>query len=85
MNALPSARYTALRTYFLEVTRDLITRGVIRYKTGQSLETILRKEFELVLKEVSADFLSVGKDMGMGIATGFGSLIGSFIRGAVGK
>ena len=59
-------RHEALRAYFLEVTRDLVVRGVLRKQQGQSLDEILRQEFQTVLNEVTRDFGEIAKEMGQG-------------------
>lgn len=62
-----SLRRDILRGYFLEVTRDLVARGVMRRARGQSLEDILRLEAPAILREVQADFLEIGIEVGGGL------------------
>lgn len=54
----------ALRRYVLDVTRDLIFRGVIRNKQGQRIEEIFAKEITTVLREIEDDLLAVATDTG---------------------
>lgn len=80
LSGLP-ARRAALREYFIEVTRDLIQRGVIRHAKGQSIDDILKTELSIVLNEVSSDFGWVLAEMGSGLLQGGLSLIGGFLAG----
>ena len=81
--ALPSlsSRRQALREYFIEVTRDLVARGVIRHAKGQLIDDILKTEMQVVLNEVSSDFGWVLKEMGSGLLQGVGSMLGGFLGG----
>ena len=65
-----SSRRKALRVYLLEVTRDSIAHGLIRHAAGQSLSQVMESEIGVVIGEVHADLLEVGKDMGFGLANG---------------
>lgn len=58
-----------LHAYLFDVTRDLLQRGAIKQKTGQSLADILKSETTIVLGEVSSDLTAVLKDVGVGLVS----------------
>jgi hypothetical protein len=45
-------------------------RGAIRWKRGQSIESILKVEGQAVLREVVADITAVGTEIGVGVLEG---------------
>ena len=78
MKQLPPSRREALRSYRMEVVRDLLARGVIRQQSGQTLVQVFRAESQTILSEVSADFAAVGKEIGFSLLNGIGGLVGTF-------
>ena len=60
----------ALKHYFVEVVRDLITRGVISRAAGEPLESVIRRESETILKEIQQDFAVVGLEVIVGLGRG---------------
>jgi len=65
-------RLDSLRTYLLAVTRDLISRGLIRKGAGQTLDQILKIELQTVLMHVRDDLKAIG-----------GEMLGGFVAGAI--
>lgn len=72
---LPPYRHAALRDYFRSVAGDLVTRGLVRRREGQSLESILKTEPALVLHAVSEDFAIVGSELGLESLVGLASIL----------
>lgn len=72
---LTSNRRAALHQYFVEVARDLVSRGVLRRQRGQSLEDIARVEFVRVLQEIPADCSAVLVDLSGGLIDGAGTIV----------
>jgi hypothetical protein len=68
-----SKRLDHLRSYLLEVTRDLISRGMIRHRRGESLDQILRTEWQTVLHSTADDLKTMGLEA-------IGGLAGSFLQ-----
>ena len=68
MSEQQNKRVTALRAYFIEVTRDLLTRGIIKRKNGESLDSLLRSEFLAVSKTLGEDLQTIGTELGMSVA-----------------
>ena len=73
----------ALRAYFLSVVGDLVARGRLRQQRGQSLEDVLRAEGEAVMREVKEDFFAVGAELGLGLASSLGMVVGSAAQKSV--
>jgi hypothetical protein len=73
-----ATRRESLHAYLLEVTRDLIGRGMLRKGSGQTLEAILKAEMNTVVQSALDDLREVGKDMVAGLITG--ALSGLFKR-----
>ncbi len=59
-----------LKNYFLNVTRELLERGAIRSKRGDSLLDVLQTESREVYLEVEADFFAVIREIGIPMAAG---------------
>lgn len=72
---LTSNRRAALQQYFVEVARDLVSRGVVRRQHGQSLEDIALIEFARVLQEIPADCSAVLVVLGGGIIDGASAMV----------
>lgn len=68
-------RREILKSYFVEVARDLVARGVIRRAQGQSLEAVVRAEYRVVLQHMSADLVAVGRELGVGFLQGGATMI----------
>lgn len=68
-------RRQALKQYLLEVVRDLATRGVIRYQSGQSWTEILHHDLPTIVGEVRQDLMSVGLEIGVGLAGGVETIV----------
>ncbi len=79
-----SDRRAALRSYFLEVVRDLVQRGVLRQQAGQSLADVLRVEMRVVLGDVQADFAAVAAEIGVGLLGGVEAIVSNRINTFVG-
>ena len=60
-----STRKNALRTYFHEVIRDMLVRGVIRQRSGQTLDAILRAETPVVIDGLVGDLTALAGELGM--------------------
>lgn len=65
-----STKREALRHYFVEVIRDLVTRGVISRAAGEPLDQILIRESAAILAEIQADFAAVGVEVAVGLGRG---------------
>lgn len=78
--APPTKHYTLLRGYVREVARDLVERGVIRRRAGQSLDAVITAESQIVIAEVANDFRTLGAELGMTILMGGSTLLESFAR-----
>lgn len=72
-------RRAALTEYFRSVVRDLIARGAIRYQSGERFDSIVQREIQTILVEVSSDFRAVMGELGFGLLNGIGSLLGSLV------
>ena len=70
-------RRDALRAYLHKVVHDLATRGIIRYRHGQSLDTILVAESATILAEMTSDLKAIGLEM---LGTG-AQIAGNFVGG----
>lgn len=68
-------RRDALHYYLTEVVRDLVNRGSIRRRAGESLADILKKEPDAVLRSVMDDLTSVSKDIGDKLLNGLGTMV----------
>lgn len=60
-------RQEALHSYFITVVQDLLSRGIVRRRRGQTLEDVLRAEASTVLTEMRADFGAVLGEIGVGL------------------
>lgn len=82
-------RRDALRNYFIAVVKDMLSRGEIQRKSGQSLDYILRNEAARVLREVQEDLASITAEIGLGLAHTFAQSAinagANFLTGALGK
>jgi hypothetical protein len=78
-SSLTADRRDALREYFRAVARDLLARGAIRYQRGERLDGIVHREIQTILQEVSSDFGAVMKEMGFGLLSGLGNLVGAVL------
>jgi hypothetical protein len=67
---MSSIKHEALKRYFVEVIRDLVTRGVIRRAAGEPLDQILIRESAAILAEIQADFATVGVEVAVGLGRG---------------
>ncbi len=76
-----SAHYPKLRAYFLDVTRELIARGIIKAKTGQSVPDVLANEMLTVLRYVQEDLTLLVAELGSSIM----SLGTNWLAGLIGK
>lgn len=72
---LVATRREILRSYFLDVVRDLVARGVIRKSQGQSYSDILRSETAAVLEGVTEDFAAVAREIGFELGTGLARVV----------
>jgi len=70
-------RRDALRTYFIEVVKDLVSRGLIKYKTGQSTQDIIRSEPSIVVREITSDLTSVAGELGLDLLQGGARMAGA--------
>lgn len=68
-------RRDALRSYFIEVVRDLVARGVIRQRAGQSLADLVRAELRTVIGEMKADVIVVAGEIGVGLVGGLETML----------
>lgn len=69
---LDTPRRSALRTYLVEVTRELITRGALRMAKGQTIDDVVRGDLPTILREAGKDFKTIG-----------GEMIGGLVQGAI--
>lgn len=69
----------------MQVAADLVRRGVVRRRHGQTLEQVIRAEADTVLREVSADFKAVMIEMGIGAAEASGRLLARYAENLVGN
>lgn len=76
-----SAHYPKLRAYFLDVTRELIARGIIKAKTGQAIPDVLASELLTVLRYVQEDLVLLVAEMGTSLA----SLGSNWLTSLIGK
>lgn len=53
-----------LREYVFDVTRDLLVRGIIRRRQGQTLEQVFAAEAITVIHEIENDLLAVAAEVG---------------------
>lgn len=67
---MTSSKREALKHYFVEVIRELVTRGVIRRAAGEPIDQILHRESAAILAEIQADFASVGLEVAVGLGRG---------------
>lgn len=58
----------ALRFYLLNITRDLVMRGVVRHREGQLLDDVVRAEAATVIRELSEDLTAIFGEFGWGVA-----------------
>lgn len=58
-----SAHRPDLRTYIFGVARDLVARGVIRRKQGQTWGDLIHVEAGAIGREVLEDLLAVGSEL----------------------
>jgi hypothetical protein len=65
-----SDRKDSLRAYLLDVTRDLVKRGLIRKHSGQSMSQILETEMYAVVASVIEDLKSLGGEVIGGLVQG---------------
>jgi hypothetical protein len=65
-----TSKREALKHYFVEVIRDLVTRGVIRRAAGEPLEDIIARESAVILAEIQQDFAAVGLEVVVGLGRG---------------
>ncbi len=71
--------YGILRSYLMEVTRDMIERGQIQRKQGQRIEDVIRTQGNAVAAEIMDDVKRAASEMGMSaVATAVG-LMESFV------
>lgn len=68
---MTSKRLDHLRSYLLEVTRDLISRGILRHGRGETLDQILRNEWQTVLRSTADDLKAMGLEAVGGLAGAF--------------
>lgn len=67
--------YRQLRTYVLDVARDLVARGIIRHRQGQPLEAIIHAEAKTVLAAIESDLAHLALDLGLPVVEqGVGAL-----------
>lgn len=67
---MSSIKREALRNYFVEVVRDLVTRGVIRRAAGEPIDDIISRESVAILAEIQQDFAVVGLEVAVGLGRG---------------
>ncbi len=70
-----------LRDYLLSVTRDLVTRGVLRQAAGESLVDVVRHEPMTLLREIEGDLVTVGAEFGMSLFEAAKNTFLSFLIG----
>ena len=63
-----------------EVAKDLIERGTIRRKHGQSIDAVIQHEAQTVIAEVSGDIRALTIELGIGAVIGGATLLESFVR-----
>jgi hypothetical protein len=68
--SMSSIKHEALRRYFIEVIRDLVTRGVISRAAGEPINQILIRESATIMVEIQADFAAVGVEVAVGLGRG---------------
>ena len=76
--------YTLLREYFVAVTRDMLTRGVIRRQSGVDFPAIFRAEGWTILKEVEGDLAEMLKELGVTTVTGAASYVEHLAQQGIG-
>lgn len=74
-------RREALRKYFLEVVRELMARGIVRRRSGQTLEQVLAAEGPRVVAALREDLAAIGLEMGAGLVQAGMRAIGEFLSG----
>lgn len=70
MSAPNREKREALQHYFVEVIRDLVTRGAIKHAAGEPIDSIIIRESALILEEIQQDFAAVGFQVILGIGRG---------------
>lgn len=78
-------RRDRLLDYFRMVAWDLVSSGTVARQQGQSFDDILRTHPRLLLAEVQADVVAVGRELGVGLALGLGVMLENGIGGPAGK
>lgn len=68
-----------LRSYLLQIARNLVARGVVRRQQGQTIEAVLVSELPRVLSEVQQDFWFVVGELGAGFVQSGAQAIGQSI------
>jgi hypothetical protein len=72
-----------LRRYLLDVTQDLVLRGVVRRQQGQPLADVLRIECLTVLRELEGDLSAIGTELGVGLVKAVSNHVGSLFQSAL--
>lgn len=61
--------YPVLRAYVTEVTRDLISRGIIRKRQGQRVDDVIRDESRTIVAEIAGDLRAIAMELGLSFVT----------------
>lgn len=79
-----SPRRSALRAYLLEVTRDLLMRGIIKRQQGQTIVQVMRTEGAAVLDSVKEDLSAAGRELGVKLVAGLvEQILGGLVGGGI--
>lgn len=66
--AITTRHYPILRDYVREVAKDLVERGRLRRKNGQSIDSVIHQEVDTIIAEVAGDVRALGVELGVGAA-----------------
>lgn len=78
---ISAGRRAALKAYFVEVARELVARGEVRRRAGQTFGDILREEPAVALRVIQEDFAVALVEVGGGLAGGLGVIAGKMAGG----
>jgi len=80
-----SAHYPKLREYFMDVTRELIVKGVIKAKMGKPIPDVLGSEIITVLKYVQDDMTTLAAELGFSVVKFGTNWLRGLVEGMVGS
>lgn len=80
MTAPATRHYPLFKEYVRAVTKDLIERGKIRRKHGQSVDTVIQHEIQTVIAEVTGDVRALAIELGVTAVTSGVTLLELIVR-----